>query len=70
MSDRVIVNSISGPIHLILATLTAMVGYAIHGSLCWSIVDFIFYPIAIIKWLIYQEITLSVLHRAFSWFFN
>ncbi len=70
MSDRVIIRSNSGPIHLILAVLTAMVGHAIHGSLFWSIVDFLFYPIAIIKWLICQEITISVFHKAFPWFFN
>jgi hypothetical protein len=59
----------TGPFHLILAVITAIIGHAIHGSLFWSIMDFLFYPIVIIKWLICQEINMSVLRRAFSWFF-
>ena len=70
MENKVIFRSNMGPIHLILGVLTAITGHAIHGSLFWSIIDFIFYPIAIIKWIICQEITLSVFHKAFPWFFN
>lgn len=47
-----------------------MVGYTIHGSLFWSIVDFFFTPIAILKWIICQEITMTVIHNTFAWFFK
>lgn len=59
-----------GSIYLIIAVITAMIGYQIHGSIGWSIVDFFCWPIAWIKWLICQECTLSVIKAAFSWFSN
>jgi hypothetical protein len=71
MSDtRVIYNNGFGGLHLILALITSMIGHAIHGSLGWSIVNFLFYPIAILKWIICRELTMSVIRDAFSWFFN
>ncbi len=48
----------------------AKIGYVIHGSLFWAIVDFIFSPIALLKWIITEEITLSVIKQAFHWFFK
>ena len=56
--------------YIIIGLLAAMVGYTIHHSLFWSIVDFFFYPIAIIKWIICKQLTLSVLKTTFSWFFK
>jgi len=53
----------------IFCVLVAMVGYHIHNSIFWSIMDFIFTPITIIKWLIYHEITMNVIKETFSWFF-
>jgi hypothetical protein len=56
-------------LYLVFSILTAMVGYTIHGSIFWSIIDFIFTPIAIVKWLICHELTLTVLKETFNWFF-
>ena len=56
-------------IYTIFSVLTAMVGYTIHGSIFWSLMDFIFTPIAIIKWIICHEITLTVIKETFTWFF-
>lgn len=57
--------------YTLFCILTAMVGYTINNnSLFWAIVDFIFAPIALIKWLIFHEITLSVIKHTFTWFFN
>lgn len=56
-------------LYIIFSVLTSMVGYNIHGSIFWSIVDFIFTPIAIIKWLIYKEITMDIIQETFKWFF-
>jgi hypothetical protein len=50
--------------------VTAMLGYTIHGSLFWSIVDFIFWPIVIIKWLVCHELTLTIIKKSFEWFFS
>jgi hypothetical protein len=46
-----------------------MVGYHIHGSVAWSVVDFFFTPLAIAKWLVYHEVTASVVKATFAWFF-
>ncbi|GGG60711.1 hypothetical protein [Hymenobacter glacieicola] len=51
---------------LLFSVAVAMIGYTIHGSIFWSIVDFIFSPIALIKWLICHELTLTVLHQTFD----
>ena len=55
---------------LIFCAATAMVGYTIHGSIFWSIVDFIFSPVAIVKWLICHELTASVLRETFGFILN
>lgn len=52
--------------HYLIGVLTAMVGYHIHGSFFWAVMDFFFYPFAIIKWLITHELTGSVIHDTFS----
>jgi|TARA_R110000822_G_scaffold162065_1_gene302401 hypothetical protein len=53
---------------ILFALPTAMVGYHIHGSIFWAIMDFIFWPLALIKWAICQEITLTIIKETFSWF--
>lgn len=55
--------------NIFVAVLVAMVGHTIHGSIFWSIVDFLFWPIALIKWFVCHEITMDVIRRTFSWFF-
>ncbi len=59
-----------GLMYTVFSVLTAMIGYTIHGSLFWAIMDFIFTPIAWIKWLICQEVTLSIIKQTFEWFFK
>jgi len=47
---------------------TAVIGYHIHSSIFWAIIDFIFWPIVWIKWVICHDVTLSIIKDAFSWF--
>ncbi len=56
-------------LYTVFCVLVAMVGYTIHKSIFWSIMDFIFTPIALIKWIIFHQITLSVIEHTFEWFF-
>lgn len=56
-------------LYTIIGIATAMIGYTIHGSLFWSVIDFIFTPVAWAKWLICHEVTLQVLRITFGWFF-
>jgi len=57
-------------VSLFISLGTAMVGHQIHHSIFWSICDFIFVPLAWVKWLICQEVSLSVIKSAFSFFLN
>jgi hypothetical protein len=61
-------KAIANLLWLLCATATAMVGHAIHHSLFWSVMDFIFMPIAWVKWLICQEVNLSIIKSAFDFF--
>lgn len=54
---------------IIFSLPTAVIGYTINGgSIFWVIVDFIFWPLAWIKWFICQEVTLSIIKKSFEWF--
>lgn len=60
---------IFNPLTFFCALFTGIVGYTINnGSIFWAVVDFLFWPYAIIKWLICQEICISVIKDAFSFF--
>ncbi len=52
----------------IFCICTAMVGYKIHGSGFWAVVDFIFAPFAWAKWLIMQQVNMSIIRDTFSFF--
>lgn len=56
--------------YVIFSVLSAMVGYTIHHSLLWSVLDFIFTPIVWIKWLVCHDVTLSIIQQTFTWFFK
>jgi hypothetical protein len=47
---------------------TAMIGHTIHHSVFWSILDFFFWPLAWIKWLILHQVTLAIIKETFSFF--
>lgn len=51
---------------LLFNIFCAMISYTINGSIFWSIMSFIFSPIALIKWMIYKEINMSVIEQTFS----
>jgi hypothetical protein len=47
---------------------TAIIGYHIHHSILWAIVDWMFSPIAWLKWMICQEVSITIIKEAFSFF--
>ena len=51
-----------------MALATAIIGYNIHGSIFWSIMDFFFMPFAWCKWLIMHQVSMSIIRDAFSFF--
>ena len=52
----------------IFGLVTAIIGHAIHGSIFWSLMDFIFCPLAWLKWIILQQVNVTIIKGAFSWF--
>ena len=63
-------NKIGSFLHVLLSVATGIVGYTIHQSLCYAIVNGVFYPIAWAKWLICKEVNLSILREAFGFLLN
>jgi len=57
-------------IYTLFNIATAMIGYNIHGNIFYSIMDFIFAPIAWMWWLIGQDINITIIRDTFSFFFN
>ncbi len=55
---------------LVVGLCTGIIGHTIHGSVGWAIADGIFSFIAWAKWLICQEVNVSVIRDAFSFFLN
>lgn len=62
-------NSTIGQLFFIaVAIFTCIIGYHIHGSVFWAIVDWIFWPFAWAKWLLCEEVSISVIKEAFAFF--
>lgn len=61
-------NRIGQILYSIFCLCTAMIGYTIHGSLFWSIMDFIFTFFAWAKWLICHEVNMTIIKDTFSFF--
>lgn len=55
-------------VYLIVCVATAMVGYNIHHSFGWAIVDFFFAPVAWAKWLVYHQVNLTIIRHTFDFF--
>ena len=56
--------------YTVFCLATAMIGKAIHGSTFWAIMDFFFAPFAWLKWLLGQEVNVTIIKKAFEFFFK
>lgn len=56
-------------LYTVFSIMTAMIGYQIHHSIFWSIMDFLFTPFAWIKWLVLHEVNLTIIKGTFPWLF-
>lgn len=70
MSQSKTTKQSSGLLYLLLCLATSMIGYNIHGSIFWAIIDWIFMPIAWCKWLICHEVNMTIIRETFSFFFK
>ena len=60
-----------GSFSLIASYITGVLGYHLNNnSILWGIIDGLFYPIAIIKWLVYGELTWSLIKESFPFILN
>jgi hypothetical protein len=57
-----------GWVHRVFGIITAMIGYRIHNSIGWAIIDFFFFPLAWIKWLILHQVNLTIIKQTFAFF--
>lgn len=58
-------------IYFLFSLFTAIVGYNVNNkSVFWAIVDFLFPMFAWIKWLILQEVNVTLIKNSFTWFFK
>ena len=55
--------------NIIFALPTAIIGYTVNqGSGFWAVMDFLFWPLAWLKWVIFQEVNLTIIKHSFEWF--
>ena len=65
-----IVERVFRLIYLIFCLSTSMIGYHIHNSIGYAILDWIFAPFVWCKWLITHEVNMKIIHETFAFFFN
>ena len=57
-------------IYLVFAIFTAKIGLAIHDSIFWAVMDFFFSPFAWLKWILCEQVNMTVIRQAFAFFYN
>ena len=64
-------KKMSGLIYFLFSLFTAVIGYNVNNkSVFWAIVDLIFPIFAWIKWVICQEVNITIIKNSFTWFFK
>ena len=61
---------VSELLYTIFCVATAMVGYTIHSSVFWAVVDLFLAPLVWCKWLIFHEVNMSIIRTTFEFFFK
>lgn len=70
MSDDKASNAGCSGFGIIGAVATAIIGWSMHGSVFYTIMDILFWPLVWCKWLIMQQVTTTIIKNAFSFFFK
>lgn len=68
--NKTVYVNYGGGIGLIFNVATAMIGYHIHNSGFWAVMDFFFSVFAWIKWMVLQQVNMEIIKSTFSFFFN
>lgn len=70
MSDKKSSNAGCNGFGIIGAVAPAIIGWSMHGSVFYTIMDILFWPLVWCKWLIMQQVTMTIIKNAFSFFFK
>lgn len=54
----------------ICGTLTAAIGYHIHGGWFYTAIDFVFCPFVWMKWLLCHDVNMTIIKETLAWFFQ
>lgn len=68
MSKTTVTLGSNSIVYTICSICTGIIGYNIHHSLFWAILDTLFAPFAWAKWLICQEVNLTIIKSSFAFF--
>jgi hypothetical protein len=68
MEDKKVTIKVFNFPYILFQLPTAMIGYQIHSSVFWAIMDFLFWPLVWCKWLIMQEVNMSIIKETFNFF--
>ena len=70
MSNNVTYNSYSlgRLVYLLIGIATAIIGYHINDSVFWAIIDWMFWPFVWVKWLICQDVNITIIKESFAFF--
>ena len=64
-------NYLTGNFNIVTAYVVGVIGYTLNDkSIFWGIIDALFYPIALIKWLFCEQLTYSLIKESFPFFFQ
>lgn len=63
-------SSIGKFLYFLVCTATAMIGYQIHHSVFYSILNFIFAPLSWLVWLVCHDVNMTIIHKAFDFLFS
>jgi hypothetical protein len=62
--------SADGFLYQLMCCATAMIGWHKHHSVLFAICDWIFMPFVWIKWLVLQEVNVTIIRETFGFFFK
>ena len=61
-------RTVGSLMYMVFAICTGVIGHKINGSLGWAIVDWLFAPLAWLKWLLCEEVSVTIIKSAFESF--
>jgi len=64
------INLIFEITYLLFAVFTAIVGKHINDSVFWAIIDFFFAPLVWVKWMLFEQVSISTISHSFDFFFK